>query len=245
VSIVPLRERRNLADEVSQQLIEMIVNATWAAYESIPPESELALRFEVSRTVIREAMRVLVANGMITVRHGVGAHVSPREEWRVAEPLKLLIRSDPEGLLRWLEVRLVFEAGVARLAATRARTVDLAEIEDALATMRGSLLGPTEAFIEADRRFHLAVSRATQNPAFEVLIEPLLEPLRGPIREIAKLQGNTARAVEEHEAILAALRSGNASGAESAMLAHLERVRDEIQQLRALVKAGDGTHRGS
>ena len=241
LSIVPLRQRRNLADEVSQQLIEMIVSGTWATHESLPPESELALRFEVSRTVIREAMRVLVANGMIHVRHGVGAHVSPRQEWRVAEPLKLLIRSDPEGLLRWLEVRLVFEVGVARLAATRAQAADIADIATALASMRSALLGPTEAFIEADRRFHLAISSATHNPAFEVLIEPLLEPLRGPIREIANLPGNAMKALEEHEAVLEALRSGDADAAGTKMLVHLERVSEEIQQLRAMVNDDRGS----
>jgi DNA-binding FadR family transcriptional regulator len=218
-----------------QQLIEMIVSGTLAANESLPAESELANRFEVSRTVIREAMRVLVANGMIQVRHGVGAQVSPREKWQVAEPLKLLIRSDPESLVQWLEVRQVFEVGVARLAATRVQPADLAALAAALKSMRTAARGPSAAFVEADRTFHLTISRATQNPAFEILIEPLLEPLRGPIRETVKVPGNAAKAIREHEAVLDALRSGDPDAAGANMAAHLGRVSEEIRQLQAML----------
>jgi GntR family transcriptional repressor for pyruvate dehydrogenase complex len=231
LKIQPLTERRRLADEVAEQLIAMIVDGSLVPNAALPGEAELAERFRVSRTVVREAMRVLASHGMVRIRHGVGSYVNPREDWEVSQPLQLFIQSDTDGLLHWLEVRKILEVGAVRLAATRAEEAEFAELEKHVDLMHQHLRRLSDEFIDVDHVFHLTIARATRNPSLAMVIEPILRPLRGPIRQSLRLPGTAEKAVAEHERIVRALRARDPEQAVQAMEAHLERVNEEVRLL--------------
>jgi len=84
---------------VAEGLTEWILDETLPPGGLLPAEGELAIRFGVSRTVIREAIRSLASYRLVRIRHGVGSYVNPREAWDVSSALQLFIRSDRDGLL--------------------------------------------------------------------------------------------------------------------------------------------------
>lgn len=229
--IEPVAQRRRLADDVAERLTEWILNETLPPGSLLPAEGELAVRFGVSRTVIREAIRSLASYRLVRIRHGVGSYVNPREAWDVSSALQLFIRSDRDGLLRWLEVRQVLEVGIARRAAMRATLAEIGALTDLVTTMRKQLQQLPGGFIDVDYRFHLAIARATRNPSLEMMLAPILQPLHGRMRETLHIHVTAEQAVVEHERIVAALRAADADAAATAMAAHLERVSDEIRML--------------
>jgi len=224
-------ERRRLADEVAERLTEWILDETLPPGCLLPAEGELAARFGVSRTVIREAIRGLASYRLVRIRHGVGSYANPREAWDVSSALQLFIRSDRDGLLRWLEVRQVLEVGIARRAAARVTPEELDTLAELVATMRDQLQHLSGEFIDVDHRFHLAIARATRNPSLEMILAPILRPLHGRMRDTLQIPATAEHAVAEHERIVAALRAGDAEAAAAAMAAHLERVCEEIRML--------------
>ncbi|HEY8742428.1 MAG TPA: FadR/GntR family transcriptional regulator [Chloroflexota bacterium] len=231
--IEPVAERRRLADEVAERLTEWILDETLPPGGLLPAEGELAARFGVSRTVIREAIRSLASYQLVRIRHGVGSYVNPREDWDVSSALQLFIRSDRDGLLRWLEVRQVLEVGNVRRAAMRATPLEINTLTDLVSTMRDQLRHLPGEFIDVDHRFHLAIARATRNPSLEMILAPILRPLYGRMQETLHVRVTAELAVVEHERIVRALRAGDAEEAAMAMAAHLERVYEEIRMLDA------------
>jgi DNA-binding FadR family transcriptional regulator len=233
LAIEPVAERRHLADDVVERLTDWILDETLPPNGLLPPESELAARFGVSRTVIREAIRSLATYRLVRIRHGLGSYVNPREVWNVSSALQLFIRSDRAGLLHWLEVRQVLEVGIARRAATRANPADLDGLAELVRVMRDQLIHLPGDFIATDQRFHLTLARATCNPSMVMLLEPILRPLYGRMRETLRIARTAEQAVDEHERIVQALHARDADGAAGAMAAHLERVSDEVRLLGA------------
>jgi GntR family transcriptional regulator, transcriptional repressor for pyruvate dehydrogenase complex len=229
--IEPVPGRRRLADAVAERLTGWILDETVPPDGLLPAEGELAARFGVSRTVIREAIRSLASYRLVRIRHGVGSYVNPREAWDVSSALQLFIRSDRDGLLRWLEVRQVLEVGIARRAAARVTPEDLDVLAGLVEDMRDQLRCLPGGFIEMDYRFHLAIARATRNPSLEMMLAPILRPLHGRMQETLQIPVTAELAAVEHERIVQALRTGNAEGAAAAMAAHLERVCEEIRML--------------
>jgi GntR family transcriptional regulator, transcriptional repressor for pyruvate dehydrogenase complex len=236
--IEPVAERRHLADEVAERLTEWVLDETLPPGGLLPAEGELATRFGVSRTVIREAIRSLATYRLVRIRHGVGSYVNPREAWNVSSALQLFIRSDRAGLLHWLEVRQVLEVGIARRAATRATLADLNALAEFVRMMRDQSTHLPGDFIATDQRFHLTLARATRNPSLVMLLEPILRPLHGRMRETLHIPETAEQAVDEHERIVQALHARDADGATAAMAAHLERVADEVHMLGANRREG-------
>src|SRR5437867_2938705 len=109
-------ERQTLSHQVVRRLTDSIVAGQPEPGAPLPPEKALAESLRVSRMVIRESVRILAAQGLVDVRHGVGTFVNPPSAWRVEEPLTLLLRAERQSLLHWLEVRRVIEMGFAGLA---------------------------------------------------------------------------------------------------------------------------------
>lgn len=225
-----LFERPRLTDQAVAHITRMIVSGAWPPGTMLPPEGELAQQLGVSRTVIRECVRVLASRGMLDVRQGRGTSVTQPAVWNVSEPLALLVRADRSELLRWLEVRTILEVESAALAAQRLTDEDRAHLRAALQRLETEPSDP-DAYLAADIDFHLAIAQATQNPALVRLLQPVVQPLREELQETALLAQARRHAAREHRAIATAILSGDAQAARQAMAAHLRRVADEITQI--------------
>ena len=224
-----------MTDQVLERMTDLIVEGQLAANTALPPESDLAGSFGVSRTVVREAVRILASQGLLEVRHGVGTFVNPPPAWRVEEPLSLLLRVTKGSLLRWLEVRTALEVTAVSLAAERATPDDWAVLNAAHAEMRHEVSVGLESpigFVQADMRFHLGLAAAAKNPLLVCVLRPVLTPLEGKLREtIALLPESPALAVEEHQVVLDRVAAGDGPGSADAMRRHLDRVAGEVDAL--------------
>jgi DNA-binding FadR family transcriptional regulator len=222
--------RPRLTEQVAEHITGLIAGGQWPPGMVLPPEGDLAQQFGVSRTVIRECVRVLASRGMVDVRQGRGTSVQPLAAWNVTEPLALLVRADRAELLSWLEVRTILEVESAGLAALRAGATDLAALHEVMARLEESSAYP-DAFIAADVTFHLAVAAATGNPALLRLLRPVVQPLREQLHDTALMPEAQRAANREHRQVLSCIASRDAPGARAAMASHLARVAEEIAEI--------------
>jgi DNA-binding FadR family transcriptional regulator len=223
-------ERPRLHDQVLSHMTRLIADGTWTAGSALPSEGDLAQQFKVSRTIIRECVRVLASRGMLDVRQGRGIHVTAHPEWKATESLALLVRSDRASLMDWLEVRTLLEMDSAQLAAARATPQEV----DALYRLveQQQLREDDPAGYRAlDITFHLTIAQATHNPALVRLLEGVVQPLREQLEE-RKLTSQTRHAsTQEHGSIVDRVRLKDTEGARAAMAEHLRRVAEEIGQM--------------
>ncbi|MFC8729610.1 FadR/GntR family transcriptional regulator [Streptomyces bacillaris] len=192
----------------------------------------------ISQTVLREAVKVLTAKGLVDARQKRGTFVRPREHWNLldADVIRWQFAADaPELVLRDLaEVRLVIEPAAARLAAERRTEDDLAVLETALARMGETSGDPTGA-AEADLAWHRALLRATHNELLQrmdVFIGPALAE-----RDRLVHSAEADDPVPAHEPVLRAVRNADPAAAEQAMRALLARADADLARTAAPSRA--------
>jgi GntR family transcriptional repressor for pyruvate dehydrogenase complex len=215
-------------------MIGDIVNGAPPEGGQLPREADLAADFGVSRTVARECLRGLEDRGLVTVRHGRGTWVLPRERWDVfdRDVVAALLDADDgaQVLTEYLECRRILEIEAAGLAATRATAPDLVTLSDAFARMTSAAqracanAAAEDLYHEADIAFHRALIAATGNRALGNMTEPIHCALATARRALARPQLRVARSLPEHRRILSAIAEGDAAEARAAMAAHLHTV---------------------
>lgn len=231
-----------LSDQVTEVLRYNVVNGVWSVGDVLPSESTLANRFDVSRTVIREAVSRLKAEGMLSSRQGRGAFVSsdrPRQGFAILE-------RDVESLRKLsqiLELRLGLEIEAAAIAASRgsaeART-DIQRAADAYARASDGSDQPVATGVNADLRFHRAICDATGNryylSLFNYLVANLRETMLAGRLQALKRGGESRGAVQEHHDIASAIAEGDVERSRERMRAHLKM---SSARLLAQLKTGD------
>jgi len=187
----------------------------------LPAEPELG----ASRTVVREAVKVLAAKGLIESRPKIGTRVGPRHRWNLLDPDVLAWQQEgaaSDVLLRDLtEVRRVIEPAATELAAARADARDVAALGDALQQMERAAQAPGgadfEAFVQADMRFHLAILNACRNELLEQMSRVVYSALLVSFRATSRLPGRAKASLPKHRAIFDAIRAKDPRGAGAAM----------------------------
>lgn len=218
-----------LSEQVVEELQRM-VNEEYAEPGSrLPKEAELAERFQVSRIVIREAMKILEDRGVVEVRAGRGTlTLAPRPD-RVKRSLLQLFRDQPLPTLAemesLLELRQVLEETSATLAAVRATEEDIHEIWVALDGMRNGD-NDLDKSIEADLRFHRAVMKAAHNRYLEMVLDPVVSVF---IQQI-KLTDSFHMGLAEHHTIFDQIRLHNPVGARQAVRRLMKRTLDDSRK---------------
>ena len=206
----------------------MVISGGLGPGERLPPERELCSRLGVSRTVVREALNLLEARGLISIEHGRGAVVSGGSPRAVRDTLRLLLRVQPKTLWEMLEIRKILEVEVAGLAAERAGRGDLEAMRLQLERMRDSIEVP-EGYVDADVEFHALLARGARNEVLLTMLEPVVDLLRASRRVSAALPGRALRALGEHQGILRRVEAGDAPGAREEMRLHLANTAEDIQ----------------
>jgi GntR family transcriptional repressor for pyruvate dehydrogenase complex len=221
-------QRTRLRDRAAEQLLDMVISGGLRPGERLPPERELCERLGVSRTVVREALNLVEARGLVSIEHGRGAVVSGGEPKAVRDTLGLLLRVQPKTLWELLEMRGILEVEVAGLAAGRAGPGDVEDMRIQVERMRSSIDSP-EGYVDADVEFHALLARAARNGVLLTMLEPVVDLLRASRRVSAARPGNAQRALLEHERILDCVRSGDAEEARREMRAHLANTARDIE----------------
>jgi DNA-binding FadR family transcriptional regulator len=213
----PLRPvgRLDLVQEVTERLREQILAGAFDADKTFPPEGQLGQALGVSRTVIREAMRILVAQGLVEVSQGKAPRVKPADPAHVFDSITTFLQRADHSMTHLVEVRRHLESSIAALAAQRATPQHVAAMEEANRQLIAA--ATLDQQIKADVRFHTLLAEATGNPVFGLLLEPLAYLLRLSLKKTLSGTG-VERAASGHRRILAAVRQGDPEGARQAML---------------------------
>lgn len=223
--------RKSLHARIVQELGMKIVSGELAPGDKLPHESELLREYDVSRSVLREATRVLVAKGLVYSKPRVGSIVRPRGEWHLLDPDVLFWRvsSTPEGDFfdDLFSVRCIIEPAAAALAATSASADDLAAIAEAYRRMEAATTG--EELLQPDLDFHRRVAEATHNDMLTYLCNMLSQALRESIKLSSRRPDTQTLSLPRHKAILTALQNRDALGARQATLVQLEGARRDIE----------------
>ena len=241
-NVAPIR-REPLAAEVARRLVDYLLSGGVEPGGRMPSERQLAEAFGVGRSAVREAMLSLQKMGLVAVSSGERARVAePTAKAMVSElsGAARLLLSQPDGVRRFQEARLLFEVGLARMAAQRRTEGDLATMRDALEANRRAI-GDHPAFIRTDVAFHHAIARVPGNPIFTSLYEAVIEWLREQRLISGKTPGAGEDAYAAHVAIYEAIAEGDAAAAEAAMQRHLEAVAQRYWRVR---EDGEGEHGG-
>lgn len=227
--------RPSLTHDAVDRLLDAIIGGTLIAGAQLPPEGALAVEFGVSRLTMREAVRLLQAQGVIVQVPGSRHRIAPVDEWTGMDAVVRHARSAGQrrqSSIELLEVRMMIETGAAQLAAERRSDADLAALEDSLARMRARHeTADVEGFAEADLEFHEAVLRAADNRILIAAILPLTAILEETRSETSAVPEIRAHALVQHRRVLDAIRSGSPTQSRDAMALHMQQTQDDLVAL--------------
>lgn len=216
-----------LYEQIVQQIEESIRTGELRAGSQLPAERDLAKQFGVSRTAVREAIKALQEKGLVDAFPGRGTFVTNGTSNSMRRSLDRLVKSGEEsGQAYLVEVREILEPEIAALAALRADDEEIATMREAV-TVMDNAAWDSDAYIEADLDFHLALAEAAGNPIVLSLIDSIVGLLREQRLRIFRVEGGPDRGQHHHRRILEAIERHDAPGAREAMQAHLSQVRED------------------
>lgn len=225
--------RKSLADLVFERMHRAIKSGSYQSDERLPTEHDLAIEFEVSRPIIREALRRLRDQGLIYSRRGAGSFV---RSLGMKQPLGFGQLENVADLLSCYEFRLTLEPAAAEAAAARHTPGTLLAIRDALELMRDATNRQAHRE-DADFQFHLAIARAANNTYFSTAMEALKDHIAVGMRfhgvSVKRDNAGLSRVFAEHEAIADAIATGKGPKAKELMHAHLTGSRARLFQTTA------------
>ncbi|HZY44667.1 MAG TPA: FadR/GntR family transcriptional regulator [Anaerolineae bacterium] len=217
-----------LVDRVVNDLQRLIVDGALEPGMKLPPEREIAEQLDVSRTVVREAVRILAASGLLVARRGVGTIVQQITQEHIGERLNLLLRTSGISLAKLHEVRSILEVEMAGLAAQQATGDDLANLRGILTEMDETKESP-EGFADQDAEFHTTLAQTTHNPLYSVLLGSIRDLMQEVRLSVSHNPDLFATVMPDHYRILDRIIAKDVDGARQTMQAHLEHARS-IQQ---------------
>lgn len=219
-TFLPLTSEK-LYDLVAGRLREMILRGELAVGESLPPEKDMAEEFGVSRTVIRDAIRILKAEGLIRVKHGVGSIVTQDGREAFNESLRLLIRRGGYSQLQLLEAREVLEVAIVGLSAVRVSAEEMEKLYELLERYRQSIVNQdAEAADSLNEELHLDLVRASGSRVLVDIVGPILS-LYVAMSQPSIEDPHPMTSYLLHKAILDKLNTRDAAGAQEAMHEHM------------------------
>jgi GntR family transcriptional repressor for pyruvate dehydrogenase complex len=227
MTVYKLVRTSRLYEQIVQQIEDSILRGDLKPGDQLPAERDLAQRFGVSRTAVREAVKALREKGLVEAYSGRGTFITDGTSQAVRQSLDLMVKiGQPEGSTHLAEVRAILEPEIAALAAVRAEESDLVVLREAVAVMDRAHRDP-DAYIEADLDFHLALAEAASNPLILSLIDSIVGLLREQRLKIFNVPGGPDRGQFHHKRILEAMERRDPEKAREAMRAHLEQVRED------------------
>lgn len=216
---------QTLSKRISRELLTRILHGEIAPGHALPSEEDLAAQFDVSRPVVREAVKELAVLGLVESRQGRSTRVTSTDDWNQFAPELLAVRSEvgavDDFLLELLELRRLIETGASALAAARASDDDIARMTTQFELMEANV-GDLERFTDADVAFHDALLAATGNHLLTRLIDMIGPILRfGRMLSLERRADGPVDSQRGHRLVLEAVRAGDPEAARLAMREHL------------------------
>jgi DNA-binding FadR family transcriptional regulator len=224
------RQPKNINAQLVDTIGRRIIASDYGVGERLPIEADLCLEFGVSRSVLREAIKILMAKGLLVSRARVGTVVTPRSHWNMLDGhvLNWLIETVPENrfLDMLFEVRLGIEPMASELAAVNGSDVAIQKIGVAYESMKNA---PTKAdLIDPDLRFHQAIMDATANPMLSFIGSTLHSALAFSIELTSRHPDTYALSLPRHKAVYDAIARRDPEAARAATISLLKDSRDDF-----------------
>jgi DNA-binding FadR family transcriptional regulator len=219
---------------VAEQILQLIAELALRPGDRMPTEHELAARMGTSRTVVREAVKILSALGRVRAHKGRGLYVSDDEGMLGASPWgAFFLPADLDHVYMLFEFRRIQETAASRLAAANATPAELRAIEAAAETCRhGHVSGESALFDRGDDDFHLGIAAASHNQFLVAAVREArrLQRQSNIIGMNGSIGGHAAGAIEEHTAIYRAIRDGDPDAAARAAATHLDNTLEDYRR---------------
>lgn len=219
---LPLLDRAPLGRNLTYGMLDNLGRAIVTGHyeqRSFPTEAELARQHGVSRSVTREAVKMLTAKGLLSARPRQGTVIQPSGNWNLfdTDVLRWLLerKFSIELLVHFNQLRVAIEPEAAALAAGFAGPGDLRDIAAGLERMRAAEAGEDDP-LDADIAFHVAILRASKNPFYAQFRDVVATALRTSIRFTNRIKGRSAN-IADHAAVAVAIAARDADGARDAM----------------------------
>lgn len=223
----------SLSTQIARELGRRIVAKTYAPGDLVEDENALAEKYQVSRSVIRDAVKILVGKGLLEVRRGIGTRVRPRDSWGLLDDDVLAWhQSAPvstDFFNQLLDVRRVIEPAAARWAAERADDESRQKIFEAAERMEQEK-GSIEDFVMADALFHRAILRASNNEVLRSMEGVIFSALLSSIRLTNRDPRDNERSIPFHRAVAGAILDRDGDLAAARMSDHLEDSQQQINE---------------
>ncbi|QJR81268.1 FadR family transcriptional regulator [Alteromonas pelagimontana] len=214
-------ENLNLSQRVTNELGKAIIAGAYSGNMGLPTEAQLCEEYGISRTAVREAVKMLAAKGLISSRPRQGIRVESPDNWNLYDTsvLKWMLESSPSlhVLKEFLQVRQAIEPQAAALAARKGDQNAIAEIAKALEAMQAAAIQSEGNLLEADLAFHTAVLQASGNRFFFQLRDFIRTALNVSIQHTTPAKGSKKTIAEEHNRVYIAILNGEAEQAKNMM----------------------------
>jgi GntR family transcriptional repressor for pyruvate dehydrogenase complex len=222
--------KNSLYETVVQYLEQLIADSGLKPGEKLPSERELVEKTGVSRTIMREALRVLEAQGVLSIFPGKGVYVRRLGIQTVVDPMQRLVREEHIRFEHLIAARFVLEPELVRIASQAVNDDILAQLKNDLALMRKNV-GNSERFLVVDQNFHEHLAVATQNPVFVIMMKPIIASFLHFAEILANAPSAPELAIERHQEIINAMQAHDAEAACQAMKIHLEEVEQQFRTM--------------
>lgn len=227
--------RKSLVGVVADELLDRIIHGEFPPGATVPGEHELSARHEVSRMTVREAMKTLQAQRILSVERGRGTFVNPLNRWGSLEAVLRAAsegKNEAEASVQLIELRRMLETGACELAASRISIEETGQLFAYVDAMRQAhSINDVTAFVAADLAFHDLILKASGNVYVSVLFEPLHRVLEKRRTETSAVPAIQKHAIGHHQNIAEALQSGNSGRSREAMDAHMQQTLDDLKTL--------------
>lgn len=236
---IPLRRGNSLVDRVVQRIGQDIVSQQYPSGGALPNETEWCEQLDVSRSVLREALRVLVSKNLITIRARLGGRVIDRKDWNNLDPDILVWRSQGREQQTFaaelFELRRTIEPAAAAFAARRITVPQLEELRSAYREM-AEAGEDTARFLKPDIRFHHVILSAVGNSLFQAMAHTIMVTLDITLRMSLDVPGGQQKSMPLHKAVLKALTNHEPIAASEAMMRLVDSSERDVQDTQATVR---------
>ena len=231
--------KERLVDRVVEEVKKLIISRRLLPGMMLPPERELADQIGVSRTVVREAVQVLAAMGLVESRQGVGTIVRQANGDQLSEQLNLMLQTKGFTLDNLHHVRSILEVEITSLAARQATDEEIYELHEIVGRMEAQVEDPI-AYAESDAEFHRCLAKISHNPLLVLLLDSISDILREVRLSVSMYPDISLKALPDHRLILERVQERDSEGGRQVMRLHLEHARqiqDQVaQQKRSAVQ---------
>ena len=215
--------RTRVFEGVARQIQQLIVDGGLKPGARLPPERELASRLAVSRSSVRDAIRILELAGLVIPRQGEGTVVADLSPENVVAPIASILVRKRELIAELIDVRKMIEPALAARAAERASPEDIGRLEAILERQRAKA-ARGESTVGEDSEFHYHIALAAKNKVVRSVIDVLMQLLKETRARSLQAPGRPKRSLEGHRRVLAAIRRHDPAAAERAVRRHLEEI---------------------